>query len=305
MYESLFQDPRITKWDIGLQLGLSNKTALKRVQEAFDGQYVVGPHICKKAYRNLKEYVYLVECENPEMLYLEYQENMNVIYHAEMVGFCNLFVVTRKEIQIDGDILVEGYRSDYCFPYAPDRSWEESIDIMWRKMENFNPEIYEQLGYIKTHFDQTIEWDSEDEALYRYFKYNLRKKLSPVMKEHLISGGKLYNWFERLPECCSIYTGYYPETMSAYDPCLFMVETDYKDFIVDLFSELPTTSTLFTVSDKVLLFVHIPKLYTSGISFKGTAKKLYIPLLLNELRKREIIESKARAIVEYYWTKDI
>jgi len=84
-----------------------------------------------------------------------------------------------------------------------------------------------------------------------------------------------------------------------------MVETDYEDFIVDLFSELPTTSTFFTISDKLFIYVHVPKEYTSGISIQETAKELYIPLLLNELLNKEIIKSKARSITEFYWAKDL
>jgi len=159
---------------------------------------------------------------------------------------------------------------------------------MREDVENFIPEDYKPKGIIKTHFDEPVKWDSEDEILYRYFKYNLRKKLSPVMKKHLISGTKLYAWLERLPEYCTIFTGYYPETLSAYDPYLYMVETDYEDFIVDLFSELPTTSTFFTISDKLFIY-----------------KELYIPLLLNELLNKEIIKSKARSITEFYWAKDL
>jgi hypothetical protein len=265
----------------------------------------VGPHINKRSYANLKEYMVLINCENPEPLYLKYREDMNIIYHAQTIGFCDLWVITKEKVDIEGDVVAEGYRSDYYFPYAPNRSWEESLQIMWKKTNNFRSKDYAVKGIIKTHLNESVQWDSEDEALYQYFKYGIRKKLSPVMKKNLISGGKLYNWFQKLPGCCTIYTGYYPETLSAYDPYLFMIETDYKDFIVELFSELPTTSTFFTVSELLFMYIHVPKRYTSGISIQKTAKKLHIPLLLNELIKREIIKSKARAITEFYWGKEL
>lgn len=49
------------------------------------------------------------------------------------------------------------------------------------------------------------------------------------------------------------FTRYFPEGAKAYDPYLFVFETDYEDFIVDLFSELPTSTFFFKVSDKLLM----------------------------------------------------
>lgn len=113
--------------------------------------------------------------------------------------------ITKEKIDIDGDCLVEGYRSDYSFPCTPNRSWENSLQIMHEKLESFKKEDYEFQGIINSHFDETTKWDSEDEILYRYFKYDLRKKLSPVITKEGVSREKIFAWFERLPECCNQY----------------------------------------------------------------------------------------------------
>jgi hypothetical protein len=83
-------------------------------------------------------------------------------------------------------------------------------------------------------------------------------------------------------------------------------ETDYEDFIIDLFSELPTSSLFFKVSNKLVLYVFLVRdLVRSSKLHMSEIEELYIPLLIRELSKKEIIRSKARAIVNYHWRKDI
>jgi hypothetical protein len=52
-----------------------------------------------------------------------------------------------------------------------------------------------------------------------------------VKKNYRISGNELREWLEKLPECCTIATSYFPEKLSGYESYLFLFETDYEDFI--------------------------------------------------------------------------
>jgi hypothetical protein len=250
--------------------------------------------------------MYFVNCEDALESYLQFTEDENVVYHAVMDGFANLWVISKEKMIIEGNILAGGPLSDYHVSYAPDHSWETAVEIMNKEVKNFRPEDYEPRGIIKTHFNETVKWGETDETLYRYFKDNLRKPIKRLMKEKNISGWKTYEWFSRLPECCSIITKYYPETRAAYDPYIFVFETDYEDFIIDLFSELPTSSLFFKVSNKLVLYVFLVRdLVRSSKLHMSEIEELYIPLLIRELSKKEIIRSKARAIVNYHWRKDI
>jgi hypothetical protein len=250
--------------------------------------------------------MYFVNCEDALESYLELIEDENVVYHATMNGFANLWVISKEKMIIEGNLIAGGPLSDYHVSYAPDHSWETAVEIMNKEVKNFRPEDYEPKGIIKTHFDETVKWDKEDEILYRYFKDNLRRPSTPIFKEYSIKGEKISEWFDRLPECCSIITKYYPETRAVYDPYIFVFETDYEDFIIDLFSELPTSSLFFKVSNKLVLYAFLIKkfLRSSELSVPDI-RKLYIPLLIRELSKKEIIRSKAHAIVNYHWKKDI
>jgi DNA-binding Lrp family transcriptional regulator len=304
-YKLLLESPRIYLKDIASKLGISRRTAMLRVQEAFERKYIVGPEIRKRSFLNLREYVYFIKCENPELLFLELRENENVIYHCQMSGFCNLFVIAKKRIKIKGTIILEGYRTDYHISYVLNCLWEKKIQNAKKKIENFNPEEYVPKGTLKSHFDQTVEWDPKDEALYRYFKYNLRKPFAPVMKKNKVSKDKFLRFLERLPEYCTIATSYFPETLSAYDHYLFMFETDYEDFLIDLFSGFPTTCWFFKVADKLFMRAYIPTKLVRNVNFQVAVNKWYLPVLMMELLERKIVKRKLHAMAEYFWAKDI
>ena len=302
IYEILWEDPRILNRNMTSKIG---KDAGKILKEALEYQYIIGPQARKKSFQNLREYVYIAKCDNPELLYLEYLKDENVIYHAKMIGFCNLFLITKEKFNLVGDIIVEGFRSDYYVSHPPDHSWETAIEIIRKETEMFDAANYLPVNYINNHLDTSIEWSEEDELLYSYFKYDLRKPLTPVMRKLKVSKDKIYNFLERLPETCTVFTDYYPESISAYDPYLFMFETDYEDFIIELFSELPTTSSFFKVSDKLFALMHLPQDFVRTTNYQKTSNLLFVPLIVIDLLKKGIIKKGEYAIVQNSWAKDL
>ena len=224
-----------------------------------------------------------------------------------MDGFANFYVISKEKIDIEGDILISGPRSDYHVSFAPNHSWKTAIKIMEEKKEKFDPDKYEPRGTIQTHWDVTIEWDKKDEILFRYFKYDLRKPMERIRKKHRISGRMGMNWLKKLPEYCTIITRFYPEKRSSYDPYFFIFETDYEDFIIELFSELPTSTLFFKVSDKLIVHAYIERksVRDDDIQPVSDVSALHIPLLIRSLLKKGIIKSRAHAIVNYHWGKSI
>ena len=303
IYELLSTTPRITQKDMAVMMDLDSRTIANRMKEALKFEYIIGPQARKKSYQNLKEYMYFVKCENPELIYLKYYEDQNIVYHVKTIGISNLWIIAKEKIDIDGDILVEGYRSDFYVSRPPDHTWETAIGIMRKKAEIFKSQYVTPQNYIQTHFNKTIKWTPEDELLYQYFKYNLRKPFTPPIKDHRIWERNIYNFLERLPETCTVFTDYYPDSLSAYDPYLFMFETDYEDFIIELFSELPTTSSFFKVSDKLFAHIHVPE-ELARIDGSNPSK-LSIPLLALDLKEKGIVRNKDYLVPEYYRKKDL
>ena len=83
-----------------------------------------------------------------------------------------------------------------------------------------------------------------------------------------------------------------------------MFETDYEDFIIDLFSELPTSVSFFKVSDKLFVLTYISKPFVRSKDLQ-VSSRYYLPLLMVELSNKKIVESKAHAIGEYSKGKDL
>ncbi|MBU7046921.1 MAG: hypothetical protein HXS54_10860 [Theionarchaea archaeon] len=301
IYDTFWENPRCSDSTISGILGA--KIAAARLKMAYELRYIVGPEIRKKAFRNLKEYMYFIKSRQPERLYMKFREDSNVIYHAKTSGFCNLWVIAKEKMDIKGEIILEGYRSDYYASYAPGHMWDKAIGAMRKKVDAFNLNTYNPQHILGNHFDETIDWDEEDKLLYRYFKYDLRKPFTPLAKEGL-SKEKTENFLNNLPNTCTIHTSYYPDALSSYDPYLFMFETDHENFIINLFSELPSSVSFFKVSNMLFLSTYIPRELARGADLQ-LSNKLYIPLLMVDLLERSVIRNKDYAIVEYSKGKDI
>jgi DNA-binding Lrp family transcriptional regulator len=299
IYELLWENPRIYSKSIATALHLDPRTASSRLREAFEQGYISTPQIRKRSYSNINEYLYFLNCTNPLEAYIRFSEDRTIPFHAAMCGFSNMWVTSKKKLNIDEEIVLSGYQSDYHVAFASLYTWERAIHEMMKKVAQFNPDLYEPLECIKTRKSQKIEWDSEDEVLYRYFKYNLRNPFSPVMKKHLISTTKIYEFLKRLPETCTIMTRWLPESIYQYDPYLFMFHTDYEDFLIDVFSQLPTSPVFLKADDTLLIYVHVKRTDMADID------KLYIPILIKELFNKHIIHYVSYAIVEYYWKKEL
>ncbi|MBU7014092.1 MAG: hypothetical protein HXS52_06655 [Theionarchaea archaeon] len=254
----------------------------------------------------MKEYMYFISCENPFPRYLSYSKDEQVVYHARMAGFASLWVISKAPLDIKDAIVLEGYRSDYHLSCPPDQSWEHAVEIMTSSIETCDLHRWQPKGILSNRWDTHVQWDEEDESLYKYFKYNLRKPFSPVMRKHLISSGKIYSFLEKLPSCCTLVTSYFPEGVAAYDPYLFMFETEYEDFVIDVFSQLPTSCFFFKVSGRLFLLAYVKRhlLRYDGLTISDIGQ-LQIPILVKALMDEGIITSEDHAIVEYHWAKDL
>lgn len=304
IYESIFENPRAFAIDISSTLQIDRNTVSRRMKEAFEEGYITKPQIRKRSYANLKEYVYFINSKRPVKLYNQYSTDTSIVYHAVLTGSPNLWVISKEQLDIKEDVVFEGVRSDFHISYAPNHSWTTAVQIMRKKVDDFASKSYEPEKIIKSHWDEPIEWDSEFEFLYREYKFDLRKKQTPVRKKYLLSGSKMQKWFQTLPKTCSILLSYFPESISAYDPYFFIFETDHEDFIVDIFSELPTSSFFFTVSNRLCIYAHLSRQLVrhTGLD-ENDISNLGITLLIEDLLERNIVKSEQHTIVEYAWLK--
>jgi hypothetical protein len=305
IYEHLCEKPRFRPHHVAKALELWPSSVADRLKEAIENGYIVGPQIRKKSFSNFKTYMYLVNSSNSLQSFREYIKNSHVLYHEMMQGFCNVRVVSDVKLDIDGTIL-EGVSSDYYFSHPPDQTWETSINKMWDKVRKFNPRDYNPRGYIVTHWDEKAEWSEQDETLFLEFKPNLRIPLQPLSEKTGILMGKIKDFLANLPKYCTISTSYFPLTMNAYDPYLYVFETDYEDFVIDLFSQLHATCWFQKVSNTLIVYTWIIREPTKKVSTRmEDVPEMQIPLLMEALMKKGIVRKENYAYRRFYWRKEL
>jgi len=91
-----------------------------------------------------------------------------------------------------------------------------------------------------------------------------------------------------------------------YNPVLYMFETDYEDFIIELFSELPTSCFFFKVSDKLFSRMYIDREFLGNLdSDIADVNQLHIPMILRTLTKKGILKRRTRAVISHHCRKDL
>lgn len=305
IYEILCKKPRTFKNELADLLHVNRDTASDRLNEAVNSGWLSKTQIRKRSFENLREYTYLLRCNDPVTLFSEFADSEDIIYHALISGPFNLWVVSEKEMEFECDTVVGGPRSDYYISYAPHQSSDHSIQKMHDMVSDFNAKDYRLEETMKNHFDEVAKWDKEYEALFEELKYDLRKPVSEILRKNCISWRKLDQWMRDIPKYCTIMTGYYPGTISSYDPYLYMFETDYEDFLISLFSELPTSTVFFRVSGRLLVDARVKRQYVRFLDAQVHISELQIPLLVRELLGKGIVKSESHGMIECYWMRGL
>lgn len=306
IYEALWKNPRIFRKDIVKLLHTNYVSVNNRLEEAYTLGWLSKPQIRRRSSRNFGEHVYFLKCPDPPEVFSQFVGKENVVYHALCSGEMNMWVVARGNLNLpcECDALLEGLRSDYHVSFAPHQPWETAIQKMRKMIEGFNPKEYEPQRIIDILWDETMEWDSEYEALFREFNYDLSRQITPILRKHRISWEKVERWMRNLSTYCTVFTLYYPGGISSYDPYLFMFETEYEDFLVNLFSELPTSALFFKVSDRLFAYLHVKREYVRVVNSQIDIRRLQIPSMIKNLTKKGVIKKESHKIVECYWNND-
>ncbi|MBU6998431.1 MAG: hypothetical protein HXS41_04905 [Theionarchaea archaeon] len=306
IYNEFYQNFRVNIKDVASSLRIDRHTASKRIRDVLESGIVTAPQLRKHSYRNFREYMYLVHCDDPFEVYKKYKDDTNVVHHAVLGGFGNLWVIAKKEMDIKGEILAEGPRSDYHVAYSLTGSWDESTELMRERIDTCSLREYEPRTLVRSRWNEVLEWwDPDFEILYRELKYDGRKAYTPIMKEHEISSHKIDEFFTLLPHSCLVAVRFFPKGMSEYDPYLFLIETEYEDLVIEVFSQLPTSTFFVKVEDYLLVHAYVERssMREDGIIWDVSQMKLHC--LLEKMKKKGIVKSERHAIFECHWSKDI
>lgn len=303
IFDLFVDSPRITVPEITSVIGGSRNTTGNRLEEAFSRNYVSNPQVRTLSYLQTREYMTFLRCESSYHIFSDLIRDERFSYHAKIIGFCDLWLISDKKPDIEGEIIHEGYRSDYYISYPPDQTWDTAIQKMRQKIKHFDEDATSSL--LKTRFNESIKWTPQYKMMYHYFKYNLRKHLTPLMRENKIPSQTINDFLTDIHQYCTVFTMFFPESLPAYEPYLHMVETDYEDFVIELFSELPTTSWFFKVGGKLFMLLYPKRELVRMVNHHSKIEDLHIPMIFQDLLERDILKRNSVGILRGYWTKDL
>lgn len=292
----LQENPRMTYRSISERLKVNEKTASGMVHLMIEQGIITNPQARIRSYRNVREYVSFVQVKNKFKAYQRAMKDESVLYAGVLMGSPNFWVVSRHPGEVGGDVYVEGVRSDFYVAEPSRKTWNESIAAMKDVVEHFPAERGE--SPLAFHGDEELRWDEEDDTLYWEFKYNVRREYKKLMKKYCISCRKIKTWLKRSNETCTVFTRFFPDGITFYDPHLFFIKTRYEKSVVDLFGMLPTSTLYFKVGD---VLVVEPYLRTDYFR-ESFSRKAQIPLMLEALSDRGYITDYNYVLEDYsYW----
>jgi len=280
-----------------------NKTE-KLIEEAIKQGIFYYPQLRKRSYSNTRQYTYFLKSPDSFGVFTDLMEDNRVTYHAKITGYLNVWIVSNQKLDFP-DSLIEGYRSDYHFIKAPNQSWDTAIGRIHEMIDTFDTKEYEPTNYLNLRLHKRIHFPPEYEIMYHYFKTNSRKPLTPLMRRHKIPTDTIDQFFSNITKLFTVAVPYYPGGISTYEPWLFQIDINYEDFVIDIFSELPTTSLHFKVNNKLFCYIYGKLELIRSVTEKKDICKIQIPWIMHKLRKRGIITHEQHGLVDCYWIKPL
>lgn len=298
IYDQIYLNPRIHVHEISRNLRMARNTISGYLDHMYESQILFGPELRLKYYSELDEYVYLARVDDPYAAFKELQRDPEIIYCCMFLGDWNIMFMADKDYNaphICGfeDVLLKGARRDITSPRIPLVGWRAAFQRMKEIASEFDPDgLHETESVIHN----PPKWDDEEWKLFYEYKYNFRKKVTPVLRKYLISSDKFYRWLDTLPEHASVNLRFYPDEYENYTHFTFLFKTKYPQAVISLLSHLPTSPGCTEIDGGVITMLSIK----SDLTFA----ELYATI--HKMKISGMIEgfNHAIAVFHYYETEE-
>lgn len=272
---------------------INQKTADLWWKNIIEKRIIIPPVFRRKSFANFREYFYFIRSEDPHLLYETLKESKDITYYSVHTGFADLQLISENLLSPDVDVVLWGERSNYHVSIPPDCTFEEAIKRIEKKLLNLeeikpypSPLLYQKRAYGP--------WDDIDEAIYRELTNNIRKPFTHIIRSTNAYSDKIMKWFHDRHKFGHTITMFFPQGEGSYQLSIFSIDTKNDWLVIDLFSELPTSTIFYRLNKKLMMSIYLPFLPSKGARF-------IVRKVLSYLQKKELVAGYTNSIVEYYY----
>jgi len=289
IFEQIHEISTISINDIAENTGLSRNTVSKYLKEMYNLNIIMGPHLRVNPHANYKEYVYLMNFSDPWLVFKGLNQFPHVLYHSITFGDWNTMVVTDNLLDFSRlksfqTIVYQGVRGYSYTPKPEFTAWDECFKHLNEHITQYVP--------VPVHKNKKLlaplPWGEDEWKLFHSFKYNVRKKVTPLLRTINVRYESYLKWAATLEAHSTVHTGFYPDGYTTYLSCCFLV-SGCQSTVKSLFSHFPTTPFIMEINSNVLVFITMPSLET---------RKLFCTLY--HMKINQIIEGFSHAVALFY-----
>jgi DNA-binding Lrp family transcriptional regulator len=290
IFEHINESPSITLYELASRTGLSRNAVSKYVKEMYAKTIITGPCIELHPSPNYREYVYVINFDDPFTVLNRLKGSPHVVYHAVTSGHWNTLVITDRladfsKLKGFQTMVYQGKRGYSHTPTVQYTTWDESFKKINEHLRHFTLPPPEDNSLI---LSPRLPWGPDEWKLYYAFNHNTRQKITPLLRKINVPYDTYVKWRKSLHNHCTIHTGFYPDGYKNYESYCFLFSTDCTHSIHTLFSHLPTTPFIMELDTHLPVFCSLssPKairnLFCSIYDMKTThvIKKFYHTLVL-------------------------
>ena len=286
IYEQLFEDPWLPLYHIAQNTLLSRNTVSKYMEEMYQQGILTGPILDIKSASDYKEYVYLLNFEDPLSIFQGLRDFPHVLYHALTFGDWNTFIITDMSLdfsQLVGfqECVMRGTKSSCSLSKLQYMPWEAAFKKIYDTLLHINLEK-EPYSPEKT---RCLNWNTDEWKLFHAFAPDVRKKVTPLLKTLHVGYETYRNWRNTIKDLCNCLIGFYPEGYSSYTNHSFLLSSPHKSAISSLISLFPVTSEILEINNTSLITIPVPS--------SDIARNIFCTIY--DLKTKHIIHSASHA----------
>ncbi|MGD2247742.1 MAG: hypothetical protein PVF58_05000 [Candidatus Methanofastidiosia archaeon] len=259
IYEQVYHENTMAIYEIAQNAGISRNTVTKYLKRMYEQDILQGPYLRVKPAENYTEYVYLMEFTDPYTVFQRLQGFPHVVYCALLFGKWNIMVITNQLLDLSRlvgfqEMVFQGVRGVSYTPKVDFVSWEQCAYQVEAYVRTFEPTLTPAPRNVLSE----LPWGKKEWKLFSALHSNIRRKITPTIKEIEVRYEEYTKWKKGLDMYCTRHTGFYPDGYKSYAHHCFLISTKYEPQVKKVFSFFPITSFFMEVGNRLLVITSVP-----------------------------------------------